>query len=158
MEAKTPSMIYRIILISACLLAFGYEPIKEYWVKSCQDKKYGLSYNGKRKSLGIPAIPNHWHIKERNLDFIWWTGDENVIGHKRKSVVFSGCDIEAEYDVYTLPKQNGQGRWIEIEYNYPTKRRKDSVVYTYQIEHDAKQISRKMVDSILNADKINKDY
>ena len=158
MEIKKPSLLYRILFITICLLAYAFEPVKEYWVKRCQDKKYGLSYNDKRKSLGIPAIPAHWHVKEHNPDFIWWTGDENIIGHKRKSVAFSGCDIVEEYDVYTLPKQNWQGRWIQIEYNYATETKKDSVAYTYQTDHTSRHISRSTADSILNAEKINKDY
>jgi hypothetical protein len=131
--------------------------IRNYWVKNSQDK-YGLSYNERRKLLGIPIIPNNWHIKERDPQFIWWTYNEKVIGHGWKTIAFSGSDIRNELDVYTLPLQNGKGRWLEIEYKYGIKPHKDSIVYTYQIEHSSKKISKNVADSIFKAENINKDY
>ena len=123
---------------------------------NCQDK-YGMSFNNRRKALGIPIIPASWHIKERNDKSIWWTGNENVIGHKRKTVMFSGCDIYGELDVYNLPVKNGKKRLIEIEYKYRDKNGKDSIIYTYQIEHSAKEISKNIADSLFSAENINKN-
>ena len=157
MKKNITSRHYVILLISICALVCIYQVIRNYWVSNCQDK-YGLSYNERRKALEIPIIPNNWHIKERDAEFIWWTGNEKVIGHQRKTVTFSGCNIDGELDVYTLPLQNEKGRWLDIEYKYGVKPHPDSIVYTYQIEHTAKKISKNTADSILSAENINKDY
>jgi len=58
-------------------------------------------------------------------------------------------------DVYTLSIQNGKGRWLDIEYKYGVKPHKDSIVYTYQIEHSVKNISKNVADSIFKAENIN---
>ena len=157
MKKSINSGHYVIIFVIICTLIFLYSVISNYAVKSCQNK-YDFSYNIKRKALGIPIIPNSWHVKEHDDVSILWAGDEKAIGHKRKTVTFSGCSIEGELDVYTLPIQNGKGRWLDIEYKYGVKPHKDSIVYTYQIEHSAKGISKNVADSIFKAENINKDY
>ena len=45
-----------------------------------------------------------------------------------------------------------------IEYKYKPKPQKDSIIYTYQIEHSAKEISKNTADSIFMAENMNKDY
>jgi len=157
MKKSINSGHYVIIFMIICTLVILYSVISNYVVKNCQNK-YDLSYNVKRKALGIPIIPNNWHIKERDKGFIWWTDKESTIGHSWKTVAFSGCNIEDETDVYTLPIQNGKGRWLHIEYKYGVKPHRDSIVYTYQIEHSAKNISKNVADSIFRSENINKDY
>jgi hypothetical protein len=157
MKKNIESGHYVIIFIIICTLIFLYNIISNYVVKSCQNK-YDFSYNVKRKALGIPIIPNNWHIKERDKEFIWWTDKESTIGHSWKTIAFSGCDIDVEYDSYTLPIQNGKGRWLTIQYKHGIKPQKDSIVYNYQIEHSAKNISKNIADSIFKAENISKDY
>lgn len=152
MNKKIVANIYIGIGIISVLVCLGFV-VHQYIVKRCQNQ-YGLNYNDKRKELGIPIIPNHWHIKERDDESVWWTGDEEVIGHKRKSVTFSGCDIYGELDVYNLPLKDGQQRLIQIEYRYGDKSQIDSVTYTYQIDHFATPVSKNIIDSILTAEKI----
>jgi hypothetical protein len=157
MKKSIKSEYYVLTFVIICTLVILYTVIRSYVVKSCQNK-YDLSYNVKRKALGIPIIPNNWHIKERDPEFIWWTDNEKVIGHGWKTIAFSGCRIESESDTYTLPLQNGKGRWLEIDYKYGISPHPDSVFYKYQIDHTAKGISKKITDSIFKAENINKDY
>lgn len=156
MTNKLNSGYYLIILITIAVVWLA-QLIKNYNVRNSQDQ-YGISYNKKRRSLGIPIIPPNWHVKERDPEFIWWTGNEKDVGHKRKTIAFSGGNIKSEYDVYTLPVQNGKARWLEIQYDYNNRPQKDSVIYTYQIDHTAREISKNIADSLLNAGNINKDY
>lgn len=154
MKIKKDFVILALVIIA---LTQGAFILYSYLHKRCQNQ-YGLNYNSKRKELGVPIIPNYWHIKQRDDESVWWTGDERVIGHKRKSVMFSGCDIYGELDVYNLPLKDGKQRLIEIEYRYGNKNHIDSVSYTYQIDHSTTTVSKKIIDSILTAEKIKKDY
>lgn len=156
MNKKLVGNMYVGMGVFSALICIGFI-IQAYFVRQCQNK-YGLNYNIKRKELGIPIIPNYWNIKERDDESVWWTGDEDVIGHKRKSVIFSGCDISGELDIYNLPLKDGKRRLIEIEYKYGNKIHNDSVSYSYQIDHSATMVSKNLIDSILTAEKIKKDY
>lgn len=82
MNKRLVGNIYVGIGMVSVFICIGFV-VQAYIAKQCQNK-YGLTYNIKRKELGIPIIPNHWHIKERDDESVWWTGDENV---DRKSVV-----------------------------------------------------------------------
>lgn len=137
------------ILVYICFVAYSFV------VKQCQNK-YGVSYNNKRKELGIPLIPSNWSITERSEEYIGWSGNEKIIGHKRKAVTFSGCDIEGELDVFRLSKQNGEERLLEMDYTYRKKTKIPVVIYTYQIGHYAKSISKMTADSLLNAENIQR--
>ncbi|MGE6218449.1 hypothetical protein ACQKCH_01385 [Nubsella zeaxanthinifaciens] len=133
-----------------------YSVVRNYRVKNCQNE-YGVAYNRKRKALGIPLIPSYWHIKKQSSDFIWWEGNENVIGHKRKSVMFSGCSIYGELDVYNLPLKDGIPRLIEIEYRYGRNQDNDSISYTYQVGNSATVVSKYLIDSLFSVERIKKN-
>ncbi|HWW39310.1 hypothetical protein [Pedobacter sp.] len=152
MNKKYVFIIY-IGLASISVLAYLGFVAYSYIAKKCQNS-YGISYNKKRKELRIPLLPVNWSIKERSEDYIGWSGSEKNIGHKRKSVAFSGCNIEAELDVFRLPKQNGEERLLEMEYYYPRKGQSATRIYTYQIGSYANSISKMTADSILNAENI----
>lgn len=124
-------------------------------VKQCQNK-YGVSYNNKRKELGIPLIPANWSIKERSEEYIGWSGNEKNVGHKRKSVTFSGCRIKGELDVFRLSNQNGEERLFEMKYYYPHEGQRGTVIYTYQIGSYGNSIPKMTADSLLNAENIQR--
>ncbi|WP_146186638.1 hypothetical protein [Pedobacter sp. HMWF019] len=155
MNKKYTFRIY-IGLISISIVAYISFVVYEQFVKHCQNE-YGLSYNKTREKLGIPLIPADWSIKERSENFIGWSGNEQKVGHKRKAISFSGCRIESELDVFKLPNQNGKERLLEIEYNYPHESTGNTVIYTYQIDHYSKSISKTTADSILNSEHIKKE-
>lgn len=144
-------------LVAISILAYLSLAAYSYVIKQCQNK-YGLSYNEKRKDLGIPTIPANWSIKERNENFIGWSGNETRVGHKRKSVTFSGCSIEGELDVFKLSTKNGEERLLEIKNYYPNESKSAAVFYTYQIGHYGSSISKMTADSILNAEHISATY
>ncbi|NMN37177.1 hypothetical protein [Pedobacter sp. SG918] len=154
MNKKYAFNIYIGLVSISILIYIGFVAYSGI-VKRCQNK-YGLSYNNKRKELGIPLIPPNWSVKERSEDYIGWSGSEKNVGHKRKSVTFSGCNIEGELDVFKLSNQNGEERLLEIQYNYPQKVESPTMIYTYQIGHYAKSISKIMADSLLNAENIQR--
>ncbi|MCX2576370.1 hypothetical protein [Pedobacter sandarakinus] len=149
MKKKYVISIY-VGLVSISILVYIGFVAYSFIVKQCQDK-YGLSYNNKRKGLGIPLLPADWSVKERSENYIGWSGNEKNIGHKRKSVTFSGCSIEGELDVFRLRNENGKERLLEIQYSYQKKTESSNVTYTYQIGHYAKSISKITADSLLNA-------
>nr|WP_315422819.1 hypothetical protein [uncultured Pedobacter sp.] len=153
MNKKYAFNIYIGLVSISILIYIGFVAYSGI-VKRCQDK-YGLSYNNKRKELGIPLIPPNWSVKERSEDYIGWSGNEKNVGHKRKSVTFSGCSIEGELDIFRLSNQNGEERLLEMKYYYPRKGQSATVIYTYQIGSYGKPISKATVDSILNADNIH---
>jgi len=156
MNKKYVFGIYMGLIAISMLVYVGFTAYS-YIVKQCQNK-YGLSYNEKRKELGIPLIPANWSIKERTENFVGWWGDETKVGYKRKAVTFSGCNIDGELDVFNLSLQNGKKRLLEIQYNYPRGKEKATLIYTYQIDHYAKSISKIAADSILNAENIQRGY
>lgn len=154
---KSRAPLYLAILVSLSALTWIASAINGYVVNYNHDK-FGLPFNTERKRLSIPIIPSYWHVKRRDNIAIEWIGKEDVIGHKRKTIAFTGSDIDGELDTYKLPDQAGKQRWIEIEYRYKNKEHSDSISYTYQIEHHADEISRIKADSIFAGEKINKDY
>lgn len=149
MKKKYVISIY-VGLVSISILVYIGFVAYSFIVKQCQDK-YGLSYNNKRKGLGITLLPADWSVKERSENFVGWSGNEKNVGHKRKAITFSGCTIEGELDVFRLRNENGKERLLEIQYNYPKKTESSNVTYTYQIGHSARSISKIMADSLLNA-------
>jgi hypothetical protein len=157
MKKRLTTGHFIIFFILICLSIALIKVFKRFLERRCQEK-YSKIYNDTRQSLGIPVIPDNWHVKERDDEAVWWTGDESVIGHKRKSVMFSGCNIYGELDVYNLPLKDGKQRLIEIEYKYSDKHYSDSISYTYQIDHTVTVVSKVVIDSILTAEKIKKDY
>ncbi|WP_443946619.1 hypothetical protein ACJVDH_05805 [Pedobacter sp. AW1-32] len=142
-------------IVSISILAYICFIVYSIIVKECQNK-YGPSYNNKRKELGIALLPVNWSIKERSENFIGWSGNEKNVGHKRKAITFSGCNIEGELDVFKLHNENGKERLLEIQYNYPEKVESPTIIYTYQIGHYARSISKITADSLLNAENILK--
>jgi len=155
-KAKNRQIIgYTVIIL--IITTISYQPIKEHFIEKCQDR-FGKQYNIQREKLSIPIIPVGWHIKQRDKNYIYWCENEVGVGHMSKTVSFTDCLQYGELDLYRLPKQNGQKRWIDIEHDYKQKPSPDSIVYTYQIEHTAKEISKRLSDSIFNAEHIVKDY
>jgi hypothetical protein len=146
----------KFMLIFLALVAF-IVVIPPFFTKRCQDK-YGLVYNDIRRKLFIPIIPNNWGIKERDKVSVSWVGYNIKIGHKRKTVIFTGCDVESELDVYILPNENGTTRLLEMDYRYGQQNHKAVVIYTYQINDRAMVITQSKADSIFHAEKIEKDY
>ncbi len=135
---------------------WSYSPVKSMYTKRCQ-AKYGKEYNSVREKLGVPIIMDKWTIENREDDVTFWgVLNSDVVGHKRKTVIFDGCDIAEETDVYQLPIENGEKRWIEMSYKCKQAVHKDSI--QYQIGSYAKQISKVKADSILDAAHINKGY
>ena len=153
MKKGNKSGYYVIIFMIVCFLIYGYRLIKDYQIQNCQ-KKFGFAYNARRRALGIPMIPVDWHIKERDKQYIWWTGDRKGVGHSRKTITFSNCNILDELDIYMLSRQNGKVRLLEIECEYGHDNEPAVIIYTYQIEHSALIISKRSADSILAADHI----
>ncbi|MFN0290114.1 hypothetical protein [Pedobacter helvus] len=152
MKKKYIISIY-VGLVSISILVYIGFVAYSFIVKQCQNK-YGLSYNNKRKELGITLLPPDWSVKERSKNFVGWSGNEKNVGHKRKAITFSGCNIEGELDVFRLRNENGKERLLEIQYSYPQKAKSPAVIYTYQVGHYAKLISKITADSLLNAENI----
>jgi len=136
-----------------CSLIYGYRLFSDYEIQNCQ-KEFGFAYNARRKALGIPLIPVNWHVKERDKQYIWWTSDADGVGHSRKTIAFSDCNILSELDVYKLADQNGKARLLEIDYKYGNGNGPGTIAYTYQIEHSAQQISKRAADSLLETEHI----
>jgi len=154
MNQENKSRYYAIAFIVVCSSIYGYGLFRNYEIQNCQ-KEFGFAYNARRKALGIPIIPVNWHVKERAKQYIWWTGDENGVGHSRKTIAFSDCNILSEHDVYKLADQNGKARLLEIECIYGNGNEPGAIIaYTYQIEHSAQQISKRAADSLLEAEHI----
>ena len=135
---------------------WGYSPVKSLYTKRCR-AKYGKEYNSVRKKFGVPLIVNNWEIdtKYENAT-VWGILNGDVIGHKRKTVIFDGCDVIEEEDVYQLPIENREKRFIEMHYKYNVVKHKDSI--GYQVGSYSKLITKIKADSILNAEHINKNY
>ncbi|WP_316839154.1 hypothetical protein [Pedobacter gandavensis] len=153
--SKLASYIYAAVILTGLLAYIGFT-VDSFIIERCQNK-YGLSYNAKRKELGIPIIAANWSIKERDEHYIGWSGDETRIGHKRKAVVLSRCSIKHELDVFNLSKQNGNKRWLEMEYFYPQESKGATMIYTYQIDSQVSKVSERTADSLLKADNIQVD-
>ena len=134
-----------------------YEVIRNLVTKKCQDQ-FGVEFNSKRHQLNIPSIPENWQIKRSDEIATLWISNTNLIGHQSKTVAYLKCSIEGELDNYKLKSQNGRERWIEIENKYATPTHKGSAIYTYQIDHSSKEISKDVADSIFKSENINRDY
>lgn len=152
MKSKVLTILIFIVLIAI----WGYSPVKSLYTKRCR-AKYGKEYNSVRKELGVPLLVDSWHVdtKYDNAN-VWGVLNGDVIGHKRKTLIFDGCDIAEEQDVYQLPIENGEKRWIEMSYKYKQAVHKDSI--QYQVGSYAKLITKIKADSILDAEHINGNY
>ncbi len=154
MKARVFGIIYLAIIVIG-LITVGILYLK---TSICQSE-FGPELNSKRRSLQIPIIPPHWHIKQKDEHFAWWIGKEIVVGHESKRLIYSDCELDQEIDDYFLKAKDSHGRWIQSRYKYSNSHRlKDSIVYTYQIgDFYYHSITKQQADSIFKAEKINKD-
>ncbi|MDB5134306.1 MAG: hypothetical protein JWP37_909 [Mucilaginibacter sp.] len=153
-------MKFKIFLIVYCIIAaiiFLIIGVTAFKKKICQDK-FGLELNQRRRILKIPVIPEYWHVKNKEEHSAYWIDKYGVIGHESKVVVFYGCQIKKEIDIYILKEQDGNPRSIELTYVYAKGNADDSIKTSYLIGHHDNIISRQQADSIFKAEKINPDY
>ena len=154
---RTARVLISVWMVLAAGAFLYFRIIKPTAIKHCLEK-YGKEMNPYRRKLGIPIIPDYWHIKDNEETFIAWDGKLERDGHNLKRIVHSGCDLESEVDNYILPPQNGVPRFIEMTYIYKKNTGKDSLQIIYQIDGTWKYITKKQMDSIFDADKIKRDY
>ena len=146
---------YGIII---CILFLCYQEYGQYKMDLRADK-YGLMYNTIRKNLGIPIIPNGWHIKDKWGRSISWEATKATQGHESKYIAFDSLyQKEYEDDVYNLKSINDTTRTISIFFKYAKGKSRDSIFYSYHLKDTIISISRYQADSILGAAHIRKDY
>jgi hypothetical protein len=121
-------------------------------------KDFGPEMNERRKSFNIPILPKSWHIKNTERHSVYWIGKYGIIGHEGKTIVFSGCKINEEVDLYILKPQNSLFKSIEIISKYLKDGKQNNRSFSYRIGDNIVKISLKKADSIFTASKINKDY
>src|SRR6201999_806947 len=108
---------------------------------------------------GAPKIPSNWHSRIRFDGEITWSEDKNdTIGHVSKRI-----DIESTYkredDYYRFKQIKGLSRHLLISTYYTNNDHPDSIIYYYYPENNGgHNISRQQADSLLTAEKIEKDY
>lgn len=159
-ETKILSLLYVFFVISYFGYIFGYKPIAEYKRNTCQDK-FGLAFNKARRVLGVPEIPNDWHIRRRSDGSVdWWKGEKDTIGHVWKSIdIDSACRIELEEDQYFFKPIKDVSRHLLISTYYANGKAVDSIIYYYDPGNsNDHKISRQQADSIFAVERIAKDY
>lgn len=156
MTEKIKGILRRGIFLAVVFFIVFFILIRPIAIRYYQNK-YDASYNIERRKLGLPIIPANWKITQRSDKGAYWCDNEYVLGHKRKYVAFDGRNSILELDVYNLPVQRGKQRWLELQYRYPTDTSKAKYLYSYQIDHEAKTITKAVADSLLVAEKINPD-
>jgi len=151
------------IITTFCLMLISmgplsYREISDYKKNLCQDK-FGREFNARRKSLGIPQIPENWHIKYNFYHSITWQARDSVTGHESKEIAIdSSCSINREQDEYELKPLHGKARYVRIFYQYASGKTKDSVAAWFGDGDSTRDVSRSQADSILDGEKIKKDY
>ena len=135
-----------------------YRDTKEYKLNVCQDK-FGPEFNARRRSLGIPVIPEGWKVDSRNNHSAEWQSKDSVACHKNKTItVDSTCTLIAEHDEYYLKPLHGKSRDVSVLTKYARGMVIDSMIFNYYGGDSTLVISRYAADSIFAAEKIKKDY
>lgn len=154
--ATKRNMIYRLGLLAFVMGFNGYNDIKTYKRNICQDK-FGLEFNPRRRSLGIPEIPPDWHIDNRRGFSVEWKGRESVIGHQYKYISIDSCALDRESDYYNLKRTNDKSPHLTISWMYEKEKNTDSISYNYNDGDSTREVSRQFADSVFDAEKIKKD-
>ena len=151
-------IITTFCLMLLCMGYLSYQEISDYKRNLCQDK-FGREFNARRQSLGIPQIPENWHIKYSFAGSVTWQARNSVTGHESKEIAIdSDCSINREQDEYELKPLNGKARYIRIFYQYASGKTKDSVAAWFGDGDSTRDVSRRQADSIFAAEKIKRDY
>lgn len=144
----------KLIFWGFCLtIAAGAFAIPKYREVKCMET-IGKELNTKRQKLGIPAIPSHWHIRDKDKHLVYWMDDNFSKGHESKRILFTNCTVDEEIDIYVLSARRDTDRTLEIRYKYANT---EHFSISYQIGHYAHQITLKEADSILLKENIEKN-
>ncbi len=148
-----------VILLNALLLiSHLITDVGKYKTKICQDK-FGMEFNKRRLSLGVPIIPEDWKINEQNEYHVEWKQTIDTIGHISKVITTEAdCSIDRDVDYYNFKPVKGVKRKLIIRNYYPQGEGKDTISYDFYCGKEPKELSRKQADSLFTAEKLNKDY
>jgi len=133
------------------------DEIRDYNHTLCHTQ-FGVPFNQSRRERGIPTIPQDWQMELKSDTEIVWKGKNKAIGHISKCVfIDSTCTDTFEIDYYNLKPLRGVSRSLSIAeeaYEQPL----DTYICMYDFGDNHRQINKMEADSILIAEKIQKDY
>jgi hypothetical protein len=121
----------------AWLLFMTYQTYQNY--ERYNDKQllysYSKPFNGHRKHIGIPVIPNSWQISFEGRTSIHWNAKGNSLGHNDKYIaLYKNRKLWFERDDYSLPSTGRKERSISVRYIYATTKHPDTLNYYYPLE------------------------
>jgi hypothetical protein len=147
-------LIWVIVAIVALLLIAVFK----YRTYRCQNS-FGVEMNARRKALKIPIIPPGWPVYHTDDRYTIWTEQKVKKGHGFKLVTYDGCELNLEEDHYWFSSKKLQDTVLTMDYLYPNSHRKiDSATFTFRQGDHEDTITRQKADSILAANKIDRDY
>ncbi len=151
------------ILYFGVMLLNGWQMAKrdidKYKNNICQDK-FGMTFNARRLTRGIPVIPAGWHNTSSYGFFeADWKPKNKVTGHGEKLIFFTNdYGVEFERDDYTINPKQGFPMAISILTKFAKRKGKDTISFLYSLGDSTHTITRTQADSIFAAEKIAKDY
>ncbi|HZY35653.1 MAG TPA: hypothetical protein VFE53_03330 [Mucilaginibacter sp.] len=123
----------------------------------CQNG-FGAEFNARRKQLKIPVVHPDWRVYKHD-DYTTWEKAKVEKGHGFKMATYDGCELNFEEDHYWFSSKKLQDTVLTMDYWYKNSRRKiDSTIFTFLQGNNEDTITRQKADSILAANKINRDY
>ncbi|OOQ61722.1 hypothetical protein [Mucilaginibacter pedocola] len=160
-KGKTTRLPGQLIFITLGSV-WTYRDYNKYTLKkelAAWQQKFGTSYNHVRVKIGAPTIPADWKPDYADLAHMYWN-NKFISGHYHKMIVFDTLKaIAHEEDVYKLDSLKGKERSIEIITQYARDGRSDSIFYRYyQTGSDMQIITHQKADSLLDAEKLSRDY
>ena len=148
------NLIWLIATIVTVVLVVLFK-YREY---RCQNS-FGVEFNARRKALQIPIIPPDWPVYHKGDGYTIWMQPKHAKGHGYKQVVYDGCELDAEQDNYYFSAKPDQDTVLEADQLYQNSHRKiNSATFTFRQGEHVDTITRQKADSILAANKIDRDY
>jgi len=119
---------------------------------------FGAEFNGRRKQLKIPIVHPEWPVYKDDKHTTWEKAKVEK-GHGFKFIVYDGCELDGEQDHYWFSSKKLQDTVLTMDYRYRNSYRKiDSAIFTFRQGNREDTITRQKADSILAANKIDRDY
>jgi hypothetical protein len=156
-----PKKVWEQIFLTIALVLFvgfnAHEDLKKYNDSVCREK-FGKEFNQLRQSLGIPMIPADWKIKRAASGSAEWQKKDSTGHYWKLTFIDSTCALDFERDEYNLKRAHGVTRRISIVSTFARGKGKGTVRFDYEVGDSTHTITRQQADSILTAEKIQKDY
>jgi len=126
--------------------------------RGCKNS-FGVEFNARRKQLNIPALPPDWPVFYEGEKCTTWQQPKGKKGHGFKIMVYDGCEPDGELDHYYFSPKRLQDTVLTMDHRYKnTHRKTDSAIFTFQTGDHVDTITRQKAESILTANKIDRDY